>query len=168
MCQGWSRVQATITRQYVTSPVHISPPSPPPPPLRPPLARMPDVLKTREKCVKLCRQSLEKGHSVIIDRQNWSAEQRRFFIAEAAPFANAEWECHALWLNVPKQTCAERIRQRTEHEGGVVGEGGKRVVSFAKAVEPPDSSAEGLARVTVVDAEDTPAYEVALALYMAT
>jgi predicted small secreted protein len=86
-----------------------------------------DLLKTRKKCEVLAEQLLGEGKSILIDRTNLSEDQRLPWI-ELARTHGAKVE--AIFLNVEKDECAERVKKRLVHEGGVTGAGAGRVIGM--------------------------------------
>ena len=99
-----------------------------------------DVLKTRQACLRAAADALRSSQNVIIDRVNFNAEQRSYFLQLAGEFSAVK---HAIFLDVDEATCIRRTRARTEHEGRVQGPASDRIVhGMALRMELP-SLAEG-------------------------
>lgn len=73
-----------------------------------------DTLKTRKKCESLTREILHSGKTAIIDRCNFSHEQRKPWLDIAKEFHNNHVECIVFSYSV--DTCIERCRVRKGHE----------------------------------------------------
>ncbi|KAG7093784.1 hypothetical protein E1B28_007431 [Marasmius oreades] len=72
-----------------------------------------DDLGDRQAVEELARQSLRQGLSVCIDRTNFNASQRRYWIDIAREFPGT-----SIWVivfNTPYEECAARIRKRVSH-----------------------------------------------------
>jgi len=61
-----------------------------------------DILKTKEKCMKVCKELLVDGKSVVIDNTNPTAEVRKRYIDIAK---SLKIPIRALYFDVPKDTC---------------------------------------------------------------
>ena len=72
-----------------------------------------DKLKTRKKCEKLCKRSLEKGQIPIIDRCNFDPSQRLHFLSIAKEFG-VPVDC--IEFSYSMQVCLTRCRERVGHE----------------------------------------------------
>lgn len=78
-----------------------------------------DSLKSRQRCEKAAKQTLASSACVIIDRMNFDAEQRAHWVKLASEFSSP---CYVLCLKYPAEVCAARGSQRSQHEGGVMGD----------------------------------------------
>ena len=61
-----------------------------------------DTLKTKEKCMKVCEESLKKGESVVIDNTNPTADVRARYL-EIAKELKVTARC--IYFDIDKQTC---------------------------------------------------------------
>ena len=61
-----------------------------------------DTLKTKEKCMKVCKELLVDGKSVVIDNTNPTADVRKRYIDIAK---SLKIPIRALYFDVPKDTC---------------------------------------------------------------
>lgn len=107
---------------------------------------------TREAVEKAAFAALEAGHSVVIDRMHLDREQRSHFVAVAI---EAEVPAHAIVLEPPKELLMARVRDRTDHPGGVHGTQGARMAagSIERMVPPKyDEMFELLSRAITVEA----------------
>ena len=68
-----------------------------------------DDLKTKEKCMKVCRESLNDGKSVVIDNTNPTADVRQRYIDIAKEF---KVPVRALFFDVTKELCMHNNVQR--------------------------------------------------------
>ncbi|KAL6771120.1 hypothetical protein ACKKBF_B33995 [Auxenochlorella protothecoides x Auxenochlorella symbiontica] len=93
---------------------------------------------TRHQCVDAARKALQAGTSVIVDRCNPNPKQREDFCRLARELGV---QVHCVVLDLPHNTCVERVLRRTAHEGGFQGvEHAKRGAGLAKG----EGAAEGL------------------------
>ena len=88
-----------------------------------------DQLKKRKKCETRCRQALTQSKTVIIDRANFDATQRKYFTDIALEFnnnydsADGNDSCgqnhivvDCIYFNFEKNLCIRRCEERTNHE----------------------------------------------------
>eukprot|EP00850_Spirogloea_muscicola_P000964 SM000003S11209 [mRNA] locus=s3:1554112:1555063:- [translate_table: standard] len=94
--------------------------------------------------------ALRLGQSVLIDRCNMTVEQRSDFLALARASGA---EAHAVFLDLPAQLCIERVAARQDHEGGLQGAGGARVVRQQLGSKELPRLAEGFSRISVCHTE---------------
>ena len=102
-----------------------------------------DQLGNRAKCERSLQAALAQKQNCIIDRCNFDRKQRGSFcdIAKASSAA-----CVALVLSLPVHLCEQRARERTSHEGGVMGaKAGPVVRRIAGMMRPPVAHGSGLA-----------------------
>ncbi|GMH35599.1 hypothetical protein BSKO_03467 [Bryopsis sp. KO-2023] len=104
---------------------------------------------SKDQCLQAARSALGSGKSCLIDRMNATPDQRGDFMNIARSQASSS---HALVLNIEPQVCVERVVDRRDHEGGVQGKGGARVVhmnknSLARSGAP--TLAEGFSSVRI-------------------
>lgn len=99
----------------------------------------------REQVEAAALLALQQGKSVVVDRMHLDPTQRAYFIDVAQ---SAKVTAHAVVLSPPKEVVAERVRNRTNHAGGVEGEKGAQlaVSSMDKLVWPKYD--EGLALIS--------------------
>ena len=102
---------------------------------------------SRAQCLAACLAAARAGRHVAVDRTHLSAEQRADFVSLALLLGA---EAHCLELALPAALCAQRVRDRTDHEGGVQGEGGARTAAMAARGKDnaPPVLAEGFATLT--------------------
>jgi DNA 3'-phosphatase len=78
----------------------------------------------REQVENATRRALMDGKSVVVDRTHLSEEQRAYFVDIAK---EAKVKVHAVVLQPAKDVIARRVRDRTNHPGGVEGDKGMRL-----------------------------------------
>jgi len=78
----------------------------------------------REAVEEATRQALKNGQSVVVDRTHLDADQRKYFVDIAQEL---QVPVHILVFSPPKEVISKRVRERTNHPGGVEGEKGVRV-----------------------------------------
>jgi len=72
-----------------------------------------DELKTRAKCERACREALANGLSPVIDRCNFSPDQREHFLAIAR---ESNVPCDCVIFKYPLEDCILRAEERSYHE----------------------------------------------------
>ncbi|GAA6028657.1 hypothetical protein JCM8097_007332 [Rhodosporidiobolus ruineniae] len=72
-----------------------------------------DDLGDRRTCEAAVRSSLALGHSVLVDRQNFDAGQRRTWLEIGAEFEGVEVNC--MVMGTSKEECRERLLVRQDH-----------------------------------------------------
>lgn len=72
-----------------------------------------DMLGSKEACVLELEAVLERGQSAVIDRVNFNKKQRQTWIDIARKHGA---EVHAIYLEVPKDICLDRLNNRKGHE----------------------------------------------------
>lgn len=77
----------------------------------------------RESVEEAAREALDKGTSVAVDRMHLDVTQRAHFVSLAQQMGV---QAHIVVLAPPKEVLASRLRERTNHPGGVQGEDGVR------------------------------------------
>ena len=99
----------------------------------------------REQCEAAAREALAAGKSVVVDRMHLTAEQRASFVALGAECGVA---VDAVLLLPEIGEMQRRVRERSDHPGGVQGNGSVALVaqSYARFVHP--SHAEGFELVS--------------------
>ncbi|GLB41709.1 putative AAA domain containing protein [Lyophyllum shimeji] len=111
-----------------------------------------DDLGDRRQVERLARESLASGQSVCIDRTNFNAAQRSYWIEIAREFPGT-----SIWVIVfdtPYEICAARLQSRTSHPTIKNPEHGLYVLSrFAADFELP-SSQEGYDRIIFLKPAD--------------
>ena len=68
-----------------------------------------DTLKTADKCMKVCREELQKGKSVVIDNTNPTPDVRARY-TEIAKKLGVPVRC--FYFDVPKEVCMHNNKQR--------------------------------------------------------
>ncbi|CAD7699270.1 unnamed protein product [Ostreobium quekettii] len=104
---------------------------------------------TREQCRRAAKECLQRGINCIVDRMNLTADQRQTFIQLALELG---CEVHSVCLNLHPRLCATRVGQRENHEGGVEGRMGRRLVYAAYSnlfQSGPPSTSEGIRSVSI-------------------
>ncbi|XP_070194979.1 bifunctional polynucleotide phosphatase/kinase-like isoform X2 [Littorina saxatilis] len=107
-----------------------------------------DKLKTAKKCLKVAKESLKAGTSVVVDNTNPAASARAPFVAAAKA---AGVPCRCLWMQTPLELAhhLNLVRQnQTNGESRRVPNVGYNV--FKKNFEEP-TKAEGFSEVTKLD-----------------
>ena len=84
---------------------------------------------TRQQCVRVAKRALGEGKHVVIDRCGLSAQQRMDFV-ELARDATPPCVLHAVWFDQPMTLYQKRAQMRTNHPGGVEGDGAARVIQM--------------------------------------
>ena len=84
---------------------------------------------TRQQCVRVAKRALSEGKHVVIDRCGLSAHQRMDFV-ELARDATPPCVLHAVWFDQPMTLYQKRAQMRTNHPGGVEGDGAARVIQM--------------------------------------
>lgn len=100
----------------------------------------------RKQCLKLTKSELSCGRSVLIDRCNMEAEQRKDFLAVAAETGA---DAHAVFINLPLSVCIARATSRQNHEGGVEGPRAEAVVKMNLRKQQLPVFEEGFKRISV-------------------
>ncbi|KAH0582956.1 hypothetical protein H2248_010852 [Termitomyces sp. 'cryptogamus'] len=112
-----------------------------------------DELGDRRQVEQLARGCLARGLSVCIDRTNFDAAQRSYWIQIAHEFPGT-----SIWVIVfdtPYEVCADRLRTRTFHPTIKDAEQGLYVLSrFAAQFEHPNAR-EGFNRIVYLKPNDT-------------
>ncbi|BGP09351.1 hypothetical protein JCM10049v2_005217 [Rhodotorula toruloides] len=72
-----------------------------------------DDLGDRRTCENMVRTRLGEGYSVLVDRQNFDAGQRRTWVEIASEFPEVEVGC--MVMGTSKQDCRERLLVRQDH-----------------------------------------------------
>lgn len=103
-----------------------------------------DSLGNRKKCEDLSRDSLARGKSVIVDRQNFNVSQRYTWLELGH---RTGVEVVALVFSTSKQTCADRLRSRRNHETIKSAEQGIAVLESITPMWQPPTEAEGFHRI---------------------
>ena len=93
-----------------------------------------DQLKTRKKCERLCRDTLNKGKVPIIDRCNFDPSQRQHFLLIANDFG-VPADC--VVFSYSAQDCLARCRERVGHETITKQNAAMVVGSMTKDFSPP-------------------------------
>lgn len=109
-----------------------------------------DTLRTREKCLKVARASLENNKSCVIDNTNPTAEVRRFYI-NLAKELKVPVRCFV--FKVPKDLAfhLDTLRRVNKHHSHLSGRVGSMPIhKFFKDFEQPNAS-EGISEVQEVE-----------------
>lgn len=72
-----------------------------------------DELGSKKTCVRVAEGALKAGHSLVIDRCNFSADQRSTWIALAKHYKVKN--VRAIWCNVSPELCIQRASVRQGH-----------------------------------------------------
>ncbi|KIK07773.1 hypothetical protein K443DRAFT_128883 [Laccaria amethystina LaAM-08-1] len=113
-----------------------------------------DDLGDRRRVEHLARGSLSQGLSVCIDRTNFNASQRSYWIDIAHEFPGT-----AIWVIVfdtPYEICAARLRERKSHPTIKSPEQGLSVLERFAADFVSPASHEGYQRILYVKPSDLP------------
>lgn len=102
-----------------------------------------DTLGSRKKCEAATRRALQEGKIPIIDRCNFDALQRRYFVDIAREFGV---DVHVVSLELPKQECIRRAEAREFHETIAPGDEVMVISKMLHQFQAPHAS-EGFASV---------------------
>lgn len=98
-----------------------------------------DLLGNRNDCINAMKKALSEQKNVVIDRTNISKSQRKYFLDIAKEF-KAEINC--IFLDVPVDTCLERLKKREKHETLPNSLGEQKlldvIIKFNNTLELPD------------------------------
>ncbi|ORZ24717.1 hypothetical protein BCR42DRAFT_95272 [Absidia repens] len=96
------------------------------------------------------RKYLKDQFSIVVDRCNFDAQQRKTWVTIAKEF-NVPVDCIVFTAN--QQDCGDRIQQRVNHPTGVHGlEGINILKKFVKNYQPPTENVpEGFDKLLLVD-----------------
>lgn len=113
-----------------------------------------DDLGDRRSVEQLARKTLREGHSVCIDRTNFNAAQRSYWIQIAHEFP--ETVVWVIVFDTPYEICAARLQMRSSHPTIKTPEQGLSVLSrFAADFRQPVGD-EGYQRILYVKPSDHP------------
>jgi len=105
-----------------------------------------DLLGSQDACFRAAERCLQQNFSVIIDRTNFSRDQRKPWLTLAAQF---QASCHCLALDVEPEECCRRVAQRSSHEGNLTGPQDSIVMKLWNLLEPI-SAEENFDRVCLI------------------
>ncbi|TFL01893.1 AAA domain-containing protein, partial [Pterulicium gracile] len=113
-----------------------------------------DLGGDRRRVEQLARESLSQGYSICIDRTNFNAGQRAYWISIAREFPNVDvW---VIVFDTPYQVCQSRLQHRQSHPTIRSVEQGLAVLSrFANDYRPPQPR-EGYQRIVYLKPSDHP------------
>jgi predicted kinase len=121
-----------------------------------------DLLGTRPKCLTAARNALLAGKVPIVDRCNFDAKQRRWFIDLARQeLGGCAVHCVVL-VHVDRAQCLHRCKQRRGHPTLPPSEAAK-VIGFVKKDWRLPTEKEGIDRIWIVNNEQQ--YRDAVAFY---
>ncbi|CAD6580160.1 MAG: hypothetical protein CYPHOPRED_001146 [Cyphobasidiales sp. Tagirdzhanova-0007] len=103
-----------------------------------------DSLGSRKKCEDLARASIEKGKSVLVDRQNFDAPQRYTWLEIGH---SSGIEVVALVFQTSKKACADRLKKRRNHETVKSVEQGLQILHSMSAIFSQPTPSEGFHRI---------------------
>ncbi|KAL7343369.1 P-loop containing nucleoside triphosphate hydrolase protein [Rhodotorula toruloides] len=121
-----------------------------------------DDLGDRRTCENMVRTRLGEGYSVLVDRQNFDAGQRRTWVEIASEFPDVEVGC--MVMGTSKQDCRERLLVRQDHptidnpdlavqlldkfsslwQEPTLGEGFDRIITLPPLPPPAENRTDGL------------------------
>ncbi|KAH9479653.1 Transcription factor bHLH140 [Psilocybe cubensis] len=111
-----------------------------------------DDLGDRRAVEQLARQTLNQGLSICIDRTNFNAAQRSYWIKIAREFPGTEvW---VIVFDTPYEICAERLRHRAFHPTIKSPEQGLSILSRFYADFQYPATHEGFQRILYVKPSD--------------
>ncbi|KAF9477768.1 P-loop containing nucleoside triphosphate hydrolase protein [Pholiota conissans] len=114
-----------------------------------------DDLGNRRRVEQLAYETLNQGLSACIDRTNFNASQRSYWIEIAREFpGTAIW---AIVFDTPYEVCAERLKTRTGHPTILNADQGLSVLSHFAADFQYPTAREGFDRILYVKPSDHPA-----------
>jgi len=109
-----------------------------------------DDLGSAEDCKKIMEKALKHCKSVIIDRCNVHAKERKMWMQEAKKYTN---QMEVLFLDVPMEECIRRVRERINHPT-LDGENAEVVIrDFQKRLEEPQKW-EGFGKIMISTSSD--------------
>lgn len=120
-----------------------------------------DILGNREKCLCAARAALQAGNSPIVDRCNFDAKQRHWFV-DLAVECGVAVHCVVLQQANP-QECLERCRQRIGHPTLPPAKAAQVIRFMKKDWRLPVADKEGIDQVCIVENEAQ--YQEMLAFY---
>jgi predicted kinase len=110
-----------------------------------------DILGSRPKCLTAARTALLAGKVPIVDRCNFNAKQRRYFIDLAKEVGGCAVHCVVL-VHVDRAQCLYRCQQRRGHPTLPPSEAAK-VIGFVKKDWRLPTEKEGIDRIWIVNNE---------------
>jgi predicted kinase len=120
-----------------------------------------DTLGSRPKCITAVRTAVLAGKVPIIDRCNFNAKQRRYFIDLAKELGGCAVHCVVL-VHVDRAQCLHRCQQRRGHPTLPPSEAAK-VIGFVKKDWRLPTEKEGIDRIWIVNNEQQ--YQDVVAFY---
>jgi predicted kinase len=110
-----------------------------------------DILGSRPKCLTAARNALLAGKFPIVDRCNFNAQQRRYFIDLAKELGGCAVHCVVL-VHVDRAQCLYRCQQRRGHPTLIPSEAAK-VIGFVNKDWRLPTEREGIDRIWIVNNE---------------
>ena len=120
-----------------------------------------DILGSRPKCITAVRTAVLAGKVPIVDRCNFNAKQRQYFIDLAKELGGCAVHCVVL-VHVDHAQCLYRCKQRRGHPTLPPSEAAK-VIGFVKKDWRLPTEKEGIDRIWIVNKEQQ--YQDVVAFY---
>lgn len=107
-----------------------------------------DELSSRQKCISRANQILRNGLCPIVDRCNFDAKQRSYFLNLAA--ANNSIPVDCIVFDIDPNVCLSRCKSRRGHPTLPPNNAGRVIGMMAKDWKPPNAETEGFREVFVI------------------
>jgi atypical dual specificity phosphatase len=107
-----------------------------------------DEIGSRNACKKMVEKHLSKNKSVVIDRCNFSENQRKCWIDLAKQYGVST--IRALWIYTPVDVCIERAANRHNHPTIHTREQADRIIHDMNALFIPPSAGEGITNIVKI------------------
>jgi adenylate kinase family enzyme len=104
-----------------------------------------DTLGTRDKCIRAARAALQENKCPVVDRCNFNAKQRKWFV-ELAKKNDIHCKVHCIVLDVDPAECLRRCRQRRNHPT-LPPSKAAQVIGFIKKDWRLPTAAEGMDQI---------------------
>lgn len=107
-----------------------------------------DEMATADACEKALVKSLKSGASVVVDRCNVTASDRRLWMQHANRAVDkglvkgVEIRFEAIWMATPPEVCKQRARGRAGHETLSPEKADEVVDAFCRGLRPPERSGQ--------------------------
>lgn len=111
-----------------------------------------DELGSRKACKRKVEQCFDKNKSVIIDRCNFSVNQRKCWIDIAKQYGIKD--ITVMWVRAPLDVCIERAANRKNHPTIHTREKADKVINDMDEMFVPPSCDEGITKITKIFCEE--------------
>lgn len=110
-----------------------------------------DELGSRNACKRIAEEALKQDKSVVIDRCNFNANQRKSWIDLAHDRGIANIRC--VWLDISPDTCLSRAEKRTNHLTIEDPEEAYKAIIAINSMFVSPRYEEGFTKVTIYSAD---------------